>query len=133
MLARTPQEIADARTVCEERRQFGEVTVFGPVSLLRVSSRLRIRTPPVDGRLAAPAVMSPTEAPKRLVIVGATGMVGGYALRCALDHPAVGIATAIGRKPTGLSHPKLNEVLTDRTQTSVQTGTYAPRRRFRNR
>ena len=55
--------------------------------------------------------MTPTEAQKRLVIVGATGMVGGYALRCALDHPAVGIATAIGRKPTGLSHPKLNEVL----------------------
>ena len=55
--------------------------------------------------------MTPTEAQKRLVIVGATGMVGGYALRCALDHPAVGAATAIGRKPTGLSHPKLHEVL----------------------
>jgi uncharacterized protein YbjT (DUF2867 family) len=50
-------------------------------------------------------------AQKRLVIVGATGMVGGYALRRALDHPAVATATAIGRKPTGLSHPKLNEVL----------------------
>jgi uncharacterized protein YbjT (DUF2867 family) len=48
---------------------------------------------------------------KRLVIVGATGMVGGEALRYALDHPAVGTATAIGRKPTGLAHPKLNEVL----------------------
>jgi len=56
-------------------------------------------------------VMTPAEAQKRLVIVGATGMVGGYALRCALDHPAVGITTSIGRKPTGLSHPKLNEVL----------------------
>jgi uncharacterized protein YbjT (DUF2867 family) len=55
--------------------------------------------------------MTPTEAQKRLVIVGPTGMVGGYALRCALDHPAVGTATAIGRKPTGHSHPKLNEVL----------------------
>ena len=55
--------------------------------------------------------MTPIEAQKRLVIVGATGMVGGYALRCALDHPAVGAATAIGRKPTGLSHPKLHEVL----------------------
>ena len=48
---------------------------------------------------------------KRLVIVGATGMVGGYALRYALDHAAVGTATAIGRKPSGLTHPKLNEVL----------------------
>ena len=55
--------------------------------------------------------MTPTEERKRLVIVGATGMVGGCALRCALDHPAVGGATAIGRKPTGLTHPKLNEVL----------------------
>jgi uncharacterized protein YbjT (DUF2867 family) len=55
--------------------------------------------------------MTPTEGQTRLVIVGATGMVGGYALRRALDHPAVGAATAIGRKPTGLTHPKLNEVL----------------------
>jgi len=55
--------------------------------------------------------MTVTENQKRLVIVGATGMVGGYALRYALDHPSVGAATAIGRKPTGLTHPKLNEVL----------------------
>jgi uncharacterized protein YbjT (DUF2867 family) len=54
---------------------------------------------------------APIAAPKRLVIVGATGMVGGYALRYALDHPAVGAVTAIGRKPTGLAHPKLKEVL----------------------
>src|ERR1700760_4030955 len=47
----------------------------------------------------------------RLVIVGATGMVGGYALRYALDHPAVGHVTAIGRRKLGISHPKLNEVL----------------------
>jgi uncharacterized protein YbjT (DUF2867 family) len=53
----------------------------------------------------------PLATSKRLVIVGATGMVGGYALRYALDHPAVGAATAIGRKPTGLAHPKLKEVL----------------------
>jgi uncharacterized protein YbjT (DUF2867 family) len=48
---------------------------------------------------------------KRLVIVGATGMVGGYALRYALDHPAVGRVTSIGRRKIGLSHPKLKEVL----------------------
>src|SRR5258706_10567323 len=53
----------------------------------------------------------PRAAPKRLVIVGATGMVGGYALRYAVDPPAVGAATAIGRTPTGLAHPKLQEVL----------------------
>jgi uncharacterized protein YbjT (DUF2867 family) len=53
----------------------------------------------------------PAAAQKRLVIVGATGMVGGYALRYALDHPAVGRVTAIGRRKLGLSHPKLAEVL----------------------
>jgi uncharacterized protein YbjT (DUF2867 family) len=47
----------------------------------------------------------------RLVIVGATGMVGGYALRYALDHPAVCRVTAIGRRGLGISHPKLKEVL----------------------
>ena len=48
---------------------------------------------------------------KRLVIVGASGMVGGYALRCALGHPAAGRVTAIGRRTLGVTHPKLNEVL----------------------
>jgi uncharacterized protein YbjT (DUF2867 family) len=48
---------------------------------------------------------------KRLVIVGATGMVGGYALRYALNHPAVARVTAIGRRRLGISHPKLDEVL----------------------
>jgi uncharacterized protein YbjT (DUF2867 family) len=47
----------------------------------------------------------------RLVIVGATGMVGGCALRYALDHPAVGAVTAIGRRKLGISHPKLKDVL----------------------
>ena len=37
--------------------------------------------------------MTPVDAGKRLVIVGATGMVGGYALRYALDHAAVGGVT----------------------------------------
>jgi uncharacterized protein YbjT (DUF2867 family) len=46
-----------------------------------------------------------------LVIIGATGMVGGYALRYVLEHPAVGRATVIGRRKLGISHPKLNEVL----------------------
>jgi putative NADH-flavin reductase len=45
------------------------------------------------------------------VIVGATGMVGGNALRYALENPAVGSVTAIGRRKLGLSHPKLKEVL----------------------
>jgi len=53
----------------------------------------------------------PTEKQRRIVIVGATGMVGGYALRIALDHPAVASVTAIGRRSLGISHPKLKEVL----------------------
>jgi uncharacterized protein YbjT (DUF2867 family) len=48
---------------------------------------------------------------ERLVIVGATGMVGGYALRYALENPAVAGVTAIGRRKLGISHPKLKEVL----------------------
>src|SRR6266481_3437960 len=47
----------------------------------------------------------------RLGIVGATGMVGGYALRYALEHPAVERVTSIGRKNLGISHPRLKEVL----------------------
>jgi uncharacterized protein YbjT (DUF2867 family) len=46
-----------------------------------------------------------------LAIVGATGMVGGYVLRYALDHPSVGRVTVIGRRKLGISHPKLKEVL----------------------
>ena len=38
-------------------------------------------------------------------------MVGGYALRYALDHPSVGRVTAIGRRTLGISHSKLKEVL----------------------
>jgi uncharacterized protein YbjT (DUF2867 family) len=52
-----------------------------------------------------------TTGQKRLVIVGATGMVGGYALRYALENSAVECVTSIGRKKLGISHPKLKEVL----------------------
>jgi hypothetical protein len=54
---------------------------------------------------------APMAGQKNLVIVGATGMVGGYALRYALEHPAAGRVTIIGRKRVGISHPKLKEVL----------------------
>jgi uncharacterized protein YbjT (DUF2867 family) len=53
----------------------------------------------------------PTVGQKRLVIVGATGMVGGYALRYALENTAVKGVTAVGRKKFGISDPKLKEVL----------------------
>src|SRR5580658_2504805 len=54
---------------------------------------------------------TPGSSEIRLVIVGATGMVGGYALRYALQHPTIGSVTAIGRRNIGISHPKLKEVL----------------------
>jgi uncharacterized protein YbjT (DUF2867 family) len=48
---------------------------------------------------------------KSLVLVGATGMVGGYALRYALDDDSVKTVTAIVRRKLGISHLKLREVL----------------------
>jgi uncharacterized protein YbjT (DUF2867 family) len=48
---------------------------------------------------------------KRVVIVGASGMVGGYALRYLLDDPVVGGVTSIGRRNLGVPHPKLTEIL----------------------
>jgi uncharacterized protein YbjT (DUF2867 family) len=63
-------------------------------------------------KVASGASMSvPTAGQKRLVIVGASGMVGGYALRYALDNSAVKSVTTVGRKKLGISHPKLKEVL----------------------
>jgi uncharacterized protein YbjT (DUF2867 family) len=57
------------------------------------------------------SINNPKVGQKRLVIVGATGMVGGYALRYALDHTAIGSVTSIGRRKLGISHPKLKQVL----------------------
>ena len=48
---------------------------------------------------------------KRVVVVGASGMVGGYALQYLLDDPAVGEVTSIGRRNLGISDPKLTEIL----------------------
>src|ERR1700749_1708167 len=57
------------------------------------------------------SMTNPTVGQKSLVVVGATGMVGGYALRYALDNSGVKSVTSIGRKRLGISHPKLKEVL----------------------
>lgn len=48
---------------------------------------------------------------KHVVLVGATGMVGGCALELALAHPGVARVTSIGRRATGVVQPKLREVL----------------------
>src|SRR4051812_7184515 len=53
-----------------------------------------------------------TKVPKiRPIITGATGMVGeGVLLEC-LNHPDVEQILVINRKPAGVSHPKLREVV----------------------
>jgi uncharacterized protein YbjT (DUF2867 family) len=53
----------------------------------------------------------PAAGQKRLVIVGASGMVGGYALRYALENSAVASVTSIGRRKLGISDPKLKGVV----------------------
>jgi uncharacterized protein YbjT (DUF2867 family) len=52
-----------------------------------------------------------SEKQMQFVIVGASGMVGGYALRYMLDHPSIERVTAIGRRELGISHIKLRQIL----------------------
>lgn len=48
---------------------------------------------------------------KRVIITGATGMVGkGVLLEC-LDHPAITEVLVVGRNSTGIAHPKLKELI----------------------
>jgi len=47
---------------------------------------------------------------KKVIITGATGMVGkGVLLEC-LDHNEIGEALVVGRNPLGMKHPKLKEL-----------------------
>ncbi len=47
----------------------------------------------------------------KVLIFGATGMVGGGALRECLQAPDVALVQTVGRAPSGQSHPKLREVV----------------------
>lgn len=47
----------------------------------------------------------------RIIITGATGMVGEGVLHQSLLHPAVEKVLVINRKPCGVSHPKLTEII----------------------
>ena len=49
--------------------------------------------------------------PIRIIITGATGMVGEAVLLECLDNPAVAQVLVINRRPGGRSHPKLREVI----------------------
>jgi hypothetical protein len=71
----------------------------------------------------------PMAGQNRFVIVATTGMVGGYALRYALDNSEVKSVTSIGRKKLGISHPKLKEV-SIRTSQTVCRSQMHPRTRM---
>jgi nucleoside-diphosphate-sugar epimerase len=47
----------------------------------------------------------------KVLITGASGMVGEGVLHEALNHPAVEEVLVIGRRPCGTTHPKLKEIL----------------------
>ncbi len=47
----------------------------------------------------------------KVILFGATGMVGQGVLRHCLLDPEVESVLAIGRKPSGVSHPKLRELV----------------------
>ena len=47
----------------------------------------------------------------RLILFGASGMVGAGALREALRAPDVESVLSVGRRPSGVTHPKLQELL----------------------
>jgi len=50
---------------------------------------------------------------KKVIITGATGMVGkGVLLEC-LDHDIIEEVLVIGRNPVGIDHPKLKEIIHD--------------------
>jgi uncharacterized protein YbjT (DUF2867 family) len=47
----------------------------------------------------------------KAIITGATGMVGEGVLYVCLQHPDVASVLVINRKPCGVSHPKLTEII----------------------
>ena len=49
----------------------------------------------------------------RVILFGSTGMIGGGALLECLADDRVAAVQTISRSPTGVSHPKLTEVLGD--------------------
>lgn len=48
---------------------------------------------------------------KNIIITGSSGMIGGLVLRECLERLDVARVTTIVRKPTGIKHAKLNEVV----------------------
>ena len=55
--------------------------------------------------------MSTSATPVKAILTGATGMVGEGVLHECLQHPDVELVLVINRKPCGVTHPKLKEIL----------------------
>lgn len=63
-----------------------------------------------DTAVSSSSANARTAGRTRLVIVGASGMVGGNALRYALEDPAVAQVLSIGRRKLGIPHARLIEI-----------------------
>lgn len=50
-------------------------------------------------------------APLKVILTGATGMVGEGVLNECLEHPDVEKVLIVNRKPSGFTHPKLTEIV----------------------
>ena len=50
---------------------------------------------------------------KTALVAGASGLTGGYLLTCLLESPEYSTVIAYVRKSSGLTHPKLKEILVD--------------------
>jgi len=50
---------------------------------------------------------------KQIILLGATGMVGGCALRICLENPDVAMLTSVSRRSTGIKDDRLREILLD--------------------
>lgn len=51
------------------------------------------------------------ETKLKVIVTGATGMVGEGVMHECLQHPDVEAVLVINRKPAGVSHPKLKEII----------------------
>lgn len=54
---------------------------------------------------------NPANGKIRVIITGSTGMVGEGVLHVCLQQPAVEAVLVINRKPCGVTHPKLKEII----------------------
>lgn len=82
-----------------------EKQVVGPEAVGVVQGESSMRR--TDGPTA------PTGAKRKAVVAGATGLIGRELVRQLLDDEAYGTVVSLVRRKTGLTHPKLQEVLVD--------------------